>query len=190
MPGASRRTARTSSDRFAMSARTAAAMSGYCTFTATAVPSSSSPRWTCPIDAAAIATGSMVAKASRNGRRSARSITGAISVKGRGGEDVWSASSAWRNSPGISSIANDRTWPSFMASPLSCPRLPATRAAAARRSFSADPDPPRPWIAALASHPAEARIDAAPSRAARLNRPRRLRRRGRLLMRSPICAFG
>jgi len=55
------------------------AMPGYCTFTATARPSWVIARWTCPIDAAAIGSGSQRANARSGGRPSSSVTTPAAS---------------------------------------------------------------------------------------------------------------
>jgi hypothetical protein len=55
------------------------AMPGYWTFTATARPSRVIARCTCPIDAAAIGSGSQVAKACSGGRPSSSVMTCAAS---------------------------------------------------------------------------------------------------------------
>ena len=55
------------------------AIPGYCTFTATARPSCVIARCTCPIDAAAMGSGSQRAKACSGGRPSSASTTCAAS---------------------------------------------------------------------------------------------------------------
>ena len=58
-----------------MSARIASAIPGYCTLTATARPSWSVARWTCPIDAAATGCSSNSANVSPSFSPSSSSIT-------------------------------------------------------------------------------------------------------------------
>ncbi len=72
------------------------AMPGYCTFTATARPSWVIARCTCPIDAAAIGSGSQRANARSGGRPSSDSTTPAASPALIGGTLSCSRDSARR----------------------------------------------------------------------------------------------
>src|SRR3954451_7648679 len=113
--------------RFCMSARTAAPTPGYCTLTATSRPSSRRARYTCPIEAAAIGTGSKVSKTSSIFSPYSCSITFFMSLKATfGAASRSSASFAWncsRYSGGTRPTSrNDITCPSFIAAPFIVPR--------------------------------------------------------------------
>jgi hypothetical protein len=85
--------------RFCMSARTAAATPGYCTLTATSRPSCSVALYTWPIEAAAIGTGSNVAKTSSSLSPYSLSSTRRMSLNDTlGAASRSSASLAWNSS--------------------------------------------------------------------------------------------
>src|SRR5918912_1208984 len=112
--------------RFCMSARTAAFTPGYCTLTATSRPSSRRARYTWPIEAAAIGTGSKVSKTSSSFSPYSCSMTFFMSLKETfGAASRSSASLAWncsRYSGGTRPTSrNDITCPSFMAAPFIVP---------------------------------------------------------------------
>src|SRR6266566_513966 len=112
--------------RFCRSARTAEATPGYWTLTATSRPSLSVPRYTWPIDAAAIGSSSKASKSSSIGSSRSSSITRRICLKETVGAASRSlASSCWNSSRYCSGTRptsrKDITWPSFIAAPFIVP---------------------------------------------------------------------
>ncbi len=127
-----------------MSARTAAATPGYWTLTATSRPSSSTARYTCPIDAAAIGSVSNSSNTSDSESPSSDSITLRICPNVTVGAASRSAPSLrWnssRYSSGTSPVSrNDSTWPTFIAAPFIVPSASTICSAASmwRRSSAA-----------------------------------------------------
>src|SRR3954447_13984823 len=125
-PGATDFISRRIIPRFCMSARTASATPGYCTFTATVRPSSRRALYTCPIDAAAIGTGSKVSKTSSSFSPYSRSMTRFMSLTETfGAASRSSASLAWNASwcSGGTSPTSRKlmTCPSFIAAPFIVP---------------------------------------------------------------------
>ncbi len=75
-------------------------MPGYCTFTATRVPSASVARCTCPIEAAAIGRRSIRDTSSSPLAPSSSFTTASMLENGTGGELVWSVARTRRTSSG------------------------------------------------------------------------------------------
>ena len=139
-----------------MSARTAPATPGYCTFTATSRPSCSCARYTWPMDAAAIGSSSKAAKTSSSGSSNSCSMTLRMSSKRTlGAASRSSPSLRWnssRYSSGTSPTSrNDITWPSFMAAPFIVPSTVTICSAASRWRFSSALDAPSSERATLAT---------------------------------------
>ena len=155
-PGAIERMSRRIIPMFCMSARTALATPGYCTFTATSRPSSSRARYTWPIDAAAIGSESKDSKTLSSLSSYSCSSTLRMSLNPTfGAASRSSASFAWncsRYSSGTSPTSrNDRTWPSFMAAPFIVPSAATTCSAVSycrRASASLRASSPRKALAA------------------------------------------
>ena len=149
-PGARRPSNGNRARRLRRSASTASAMPGYWTLTATATPSRVVARCTCPIEAAAIASGSMSARTADTGSPHSAAIS--FSIFGHATVGAASRSSArrrWMRSPASASMPGnstvEMTWPIFIAAPFilpscttSCSTTSAVRAAWARSRASSD----------------------------------------------------
>ncbi len=117
--------------RLRRSLSTASAIPGYCTLIATSRPSFVVARCTCPMEAAAIASGSMSAMTlparsphswAMSFSRRGKSTRGALSRSSARRVLIRSASSGSR--PGRSTVL--RTCPSFIAAPFICPSWTTT----------------------------------------------------------------
>ncbi len=123
IPGASTASSFSASRRFCMSAWIASAIPGYWTLTATTRPSSRSvARWTWPIEAAAIGSGSKSENDSRSFSPRSSSITRVMALNDTGSALCWSvARISWnsgRTSSGTSPRSTaDSVCPTFIAAP-------------------------------------------------------------------------
>jgi hypothetical protein len=124
-------TAFTSVRTFCRSCRTVAATFGYCTLTATSVPSASVARCTWPSDAAANASGSKRAKRSSGGAPSSRMSMSRTRSYGMGGTLDCTTASRSSASLGKRSVRIESIWTSFMNAPRSSVE-PATMRSAFR----------------------------------------------------------
>ena len=133
----------------------ASAAPGYCTFTATSVPSGATARWTWPTEAAATGIGSNRRNTRSGGEPSSFSTTSAASDGAIGGTSACSEARAARASSGSPSMTTEANWPSFINAPFIWPSSAATSAAdrmancsSRRRRRSSPPTAPTTRVAA------------------------------------------
>src|SRR6478735_6483032 len=127
MPGAIGPIVRARRASWRRSLRRASPAPGYCTLTATSRPSDQRPRWTWPIEAAAVGPPSSQTSSSRQWAPRSAAIWSRTVCVGIGGAESWRRVSSARygapSSSGSAASSTDIAWPNFMAPPLSSPRV-------------------------------------------------------------------
>src|SRR5256885_6660202 len=168
-PGAIALSSLSARRRFCRSAWIASATPGYWTLTATARPSLSVARWTWPIEAAAMGSGSKSANARASGRPRSSSTTPSTAPKETGSAlSCRRASRRWnsgRTSSGTRPRSTaDSVWPIFIAAPRMPEKTRTSACAVFRRWRSAAPFVSTRAAASRVTTPAAAPVSFPPRR--------------------------